>query len=141
MGSRLLSIRLDEQLLADLERQARETESTRSALVHRYVDEGLRMERHPGIFFQTGPTGRRAKLMGGPDVWEVINVLRDCEGDPEERIQGVIEFTGLDRRWVDTAVRYYAEFQEEIDERIRRNDEAGERGYAEWQRRQAVLQR
>ena len=46
------------------------------------MDEALRTEEHPGITFRAGPTGRRAGLVGGPDVWEVIDTLlivRDAE--------------------------------------------------------------
>jgi len=45
--------------------------------VARLVDEGMRMEDHPGIGFRDGPTGRRAGLASGPDVWEVIVALQD----------------------------------------------------------------
>ena len=41
-----------------------------SSVAARLVDEGLRMDEHPGVMFRDGPTGRRAVLVGGPDVWE-----------------------------------------------------------------------
>ena len=43
-----------------------------SSVAVRLVDEGLRMHEHPGVMFREGPSGRRACLVGGPDVWEVI---------------------------------------------------------------------
>jgi hypothetical protein len=132
---------LSEETSARLEARSRSVGQTKSALVQRYVEEGMRMDDHPGIFFQEGPTGRRAKLLGGPDVWEVINVWRDTEGSQEERIHETGQGMGLHPRFVREALNYYVDFQEEIDERIRRNDEASERGYAEWLRRQAVLSR
>jgi predicted transcriptional regulator len=141
MTSKLFSVRLSEQTSERLAERARSTGETKSALVQRYIEEGMRMDDHPGIFFQNGQTGRRAKLMGGPDVWEVINVWRDMEGDQEQRIKETAEGMGLHRDFVREALDYYVDFQEEIDERIRRNDEAGERFYAEWLKRQAVLAR
>lgn len=42
-----------------------------SSIANRFVDEALRMEGHPGVIFRDGPTGRRAVLIGGPDVREV----------------------------------------------------------------------
>ena len=30
------------------------------------------MEDHPGIAFRDGPTGRRAALAAGPDIWEGV---------------------------------------------------------------------
>jgi uncharacterized protein DUF5615 len=35
------------------------------------------MER-PGVIFRTGPTGRRADLAAGPDVWEVVRAVRSA---------------------------------------------------------------
>jgi hypothetical protein len=43
------------------------------------------MEEHPGIAFRDGPSGRRAALAGGPDVWEAIVTLlvpRFSSGEP-----------------------------------------------------------
>lgn len=141
MASKLFSVRLSEQTLARLEERARVTGETRSALVQRYVEEGLRMDDHDGVFFQDGPAGRRAKLMRGPDVWEVINVWRDTDGPEEQRIQQVCEWTGLEPHLVREALDYYVDYQDEIDRKIRRNDELGEQAYAEWYRRQTVLSR
>ena len=54
-------------------------------LAQRYVDEGLRREEHPAVHFVDGPAGRRAALVGtGLDVWEVIAVVRDNDGDGAE---------------------------------------------------------
>jgi predicted nucleic acid-binding protein len=40
------------------------------------VREGLACAAHPGIVFKPGPSGRRAALAGGPDVWEIAAALR-----------------------------------------------------------------
>ena len=75
-----LSIRFDPVLLERLRRRARTVPgATASALAQRLVDEGLRTAEHPGIIFKDGPTGRRAALAGGPDVWEIVNVLRELD--------------------------------------------------------------
>ncbi len=45
------------------------------------------MEEHLGIAFRDGPSGRRAALAGGPDVWEAIVTLlvpRFSSGEPTE---------------------------------------------------------
>lgn len=44
------------------------------------------MEAHPGIVFRDGPSGRRAGLAAGPDVWEVVGLLRGLSGSVEERV-------------------------------------------------------
>ena len=60
------SIRFDEPVIDRLSSYvARHPGLTRSAVAARYVDEGLRMEEHPGILFREGPTGRRATVVGG----------------------------------------------------------------------------
>ena len=49
-----------------------------SSAANRLVDEALRMTEHPGVSFRSGPTGRRAALAGGPDVWEVIRAIKSA---------------------------------------------------------------
>src|SRR5271165_5926891 len=49
-----------------------------SSAANRLVDEALRMSEHPGIMFRSGPTGRRAALAAGPDVWEVIRAIKSA---------------------------------------------------------------
>ena len=49
-----------------------------SSATNRLVDEALRMAEHPGVIFRSGPTGRRAALAGGPDVWEVIRAIKSA---------------------------------------------------------------
>src|SRR3954471_21209310 len=75
----MISIRMPEgtrdQLAGPLEARG----ETRSALTQRYIDEGLRMDRHPGIVFRSGPAGRRPGLAEGPDVWRVVRVIRNGE--------------------------------------------------------------
>lgn len=89
------------------------------------------MEAHPGVVFRSGPAGRRAALVGGPDVWEVARVLRDVPGADEERIRRTAELTDLPVHAVRAAARYYREFPEEIDrwiEAVDREAEASEGG-------------
>lgn len=99
------SLRMDKQTLDRLAAHARERNESKSRLAQRLIEEGLRMEAHPGVVFQDGPTGRRARLICGPDVWEVINVMRCFDGTAEEILEGTAESTGLHVRWVDAALR------------------------------------
>ena len=73
------------------------------------------MDAHPGIVFRGGPGGRRPGLAGGPDVWEVVRVLRDVSGTDEERIRRTAELTELPVHSVRAAARYYRDYPEEID--------------------------
>jgi hypothetical protein len=96
------------------------------------VEEGLRMDAHPGVLFREGPSGRRAVLAAGPDVWEVIRAVRDAraaepELGPEEILALVSENTGLGLPQVRVAVGYYGSFAEEVDHLVAEADEAQDR--------------
>lgn len=60
-------------------------------------------------------------MIGGPDVWEVVAGSRGASGDGE--LGEAAQDLGLTRLQLDTAIRYYGEYGDEIDEWIRRNTE------------------
>src|SRR5947207_2521761 len=95
MSSKRISVELDAQIIEQLEAQAREHGETVPGLAVQLIEEGLRMERHPGIVFRDGPTGRRAALAHGPDVWEVISAFENPDQLDDAAIKGVAEFAGL----------------------------------------------
>ncbi len=128
------SIRFDEVLLARLRRRAQATTGTStSALAQRLVDEGLRMADHPGILFKNGPSGRRAALAYGPDIWEVVKVLREVDERGPSAIAAAAEILSLDVSRVTLAVNYYSDYHEEIDAELAAADEASERAEHAWQ--------
>lgn len=93
---------------------------TRSSAAARLVDEGLRMEEHPGVLFRDGPAGRRACLIGGPDVWEVIRSVRSARAaEPElpraDLVRLVEDNTDVPARLVSLALMYWAAYPDEID--------------------------
>jgi hypothetical protein len=98
------------------------------------------MQLHPGIVFRAGPGGRRAGLAGGPDVWEVVRVFRGLAPD-EDGVRRTGELMSLLAQQVEVAIRYYAEFQDEIDSWIRELDQEAERAEAVWRREQQLLAR
>lgn len=110
------------------------------------VDEALRSYEHPGVVFQSGPTGRRATLAGGPDVWEVIAALQAVRAETPE-LEGealaaeLVAATGLSRERISVALRYYAAYPGEIDERIAANREAAQREEQLWSTEQSLLRR
>ena len=97
------------------------------------------MDDHPGVVFRDGPTGRRAGLAGGPDVWEVIGTVRASGLDGDAALAAAAEWGRLTPAQVRTAVRYYAEYREEIDERLRRNIDEADAAEEEWRREQNAL--
>ncbi len=128
-----LSIRFEPGLLARLRhRAAAETGSNSSALVQRLVDEGLRMAEHPGIVFKFGPSGRRAALAYGPDVWEVVKFLQEIDERGPAALAAAAEVFALDVSRISTAVSYYGDNQNEIDLQIEAADEASRRAEHAW---------
>lgn len=141
MASQHLSIRLDPETLERLDAQSRQSGQTRSELARTLLEEGLRMADHPGIIFRPGPVGRRPGLAMGPDVWEVMSMFRRTDATDDQALEQTAESTGLSIEQVRTAFRYYAEFTDEIDAWIARNDELAEQLESNWRREQALLRR
>jgi len=117
-----------------------------SSAANRLVDEGLRMQEHPGVVFREGPTGRRAGLVGGADVWEVIRAVMSARAaEPELAEQEVLDLvsanTGLPPRLVRTAVRYWAAYPGEIDTEIAAAAAADDAAEQAWQRQHRLLAR
>lgn len=84
------------------------------------VEEGLRMDEHPAVVFRDGPGGRRAVVVGGPDVWEVIRALRDArQAEPElsrgELIDLVRGNSGVAESLIRAALDYYGAYPSEVD--------------------------
>lgn len=110
-----------------------------SALAEELIEEGLRVRRHPLVVFRDGPAGRRAGLVGGPDVWEVIGGLVGGDVPAERRIERAVDVFGLTPRQVGAALDYYADFTGEIDEEIAANLAAADEAEASWRRREDLL--
>jgi hypothetical protein len=133
------SARWRSDVLDRLKHRSELSGTNKSRLAERYVDEGTRMDEHPGVIFRDGPTGRRAALPGGPDVWEVMAALKGGEARGQEAIPATAELLRLTEAQVRAAVRYYAVFGSEIDRRIALNVEDADEAEAAWQREQAAL--
>jgi hypothetical protein len=102
----------------------------RQAFVEAYrirdLEEGLRMEKHPGIVFSNGTGGRSATLSDGPAVWEIVETLKGTELTDQQAIAAITttaEWGALPHAQLQTAVRYYADFHEEVDEKIALNSQ------------------
>jgi hypothetical protein len=122
-----------------LRRHAAQRAESISGLGEQLIDEGLRMAAHPGIVFRDGPTGRRAGLAAGPDVWEVVALLRGLRGRIETRVAKAAGQLGLTAPQVRAASRYYAEFPDEVDAQIAANEDAADRELAVWEAERRLL--
>ncbi len=117
-----------------------------SSAANRLVDEALRMSEHPGIVFRAGPTGRRAALAGGPDVWELVRAVKSARtAEPELADDGLLglvaDNTGTPMRLVRTAVRYWASYPGGIDAEIAAADAAEDAAEQAWHRENQLLAR
>jgi hypothetical protein len=121
------AIRIESETLRALRERSSQSGEPIVRLAQRYIGEGMRLDRHPGILFRDGPAGRRAVLIGGPDVWEVIAAARSAPERGEELIRALSERLGVPTERVRIAVRYYGEYPEEVDHFIAANEEEAER--------------
>jgi hypothetical protein len=112
-----ISVRLDEGLAERLRLRARAAGETLSDRLRRYADEGARRDEHPLITFRDGPTGRRAGVIGGPDVWEIAMWVDDLAADGES-VDALVAESALTRPQVDAALGYRAAYPDEIAARI-----------------------
>ena len=102
------------------------------------------MVEHPGVIFRSGPTGRRAALAGGPDVWEVIHAIKSAHAaepglNSDDLMSLVSDNTGMALRLVTTAVRYWAAYPSEVDAEIAAADAAEEVAEQAWLRERQLL--
>jgi hypothetical protein len=135
-----LSIRFDPKILERLRQRARAVPGgTLSGLAERLVDEGLRMVEHPGIVFKDGPSGRRAALALGPDVWEVVKASREIDERGEGAVPAVADILNLSEEQVRAALRYYADHQDEVDAEIDLADEESAKAEEAWLVQQRLL--
>lgn len=112
-----VSVRLDDRLAERLRLRARAAGETLSDRLRRYAEEGARRDEHPMITFRDGPTGRRAGVIGGPDVWEIVMWLGDL-GQAEDAVADLIADRPLTRTQVEAALAYGAAYPEETQARI-----------------------
>jgi hypothetical protein len=139
MVSRATSYRLDPRVKAGLEQRAAAEGITERSLLERLLTEGLDMVQHPGIIYRDGPTGRRAALAVGPDVWEVISALRHTSGAEERRVAVLAEQFDLHPRHIRIAIEFAAVHRDEIDAQIAENDVAAERAREIAERRAELM--
>lgn len=112
-----VSVRLDDRLAERLRLRARAAGESLSDRLRRYAEEGARRDEHPLITFRDGPTGRRAGVVGGPDVWQIAMWLDDL-GPIDDPVTELVGDGIVTRAQVDAAVAYRAAYPEEVQAHI-----------------------
>jgi hypothetical protein len=141
------SVRFEPQVLERLAAFiAAHRELTLSSATSRLVDEALRAHEHPLITFKDGPAGRRARVVGGPDVWEVIGAVQSVRGaEPalagDEVLAVVAETTGVPVPFLRAALAYWGDFPEEVEAFLDRARAEAVQAQAAWERQQELLGR
>ncbi len=135
-AKQLLTFRVRPDTLAHLRRRTREVGLGQTALAERYLEEGLRQDENPLIYFREGATGRRAALIGTRlDVWQVIETVKHAGNSLED----AAAYLELPIERVRACVRYYAQYQDEVDDWSARAASMSEREEAIWRRQHEVL--
>ena len=132
------NVRFPEALDKSLSDYARRVGAKKSTVVVGALREWLRMEAHPGIVFVKTVTGeRRAALATGPQVWTVAEAWQQHHAR-ERSPETVADTLGLTVRDVETALGYWAEHRDEIDQLIEQHHAAQDEALAAWERRRAL---
>lgn len=135
-----MSLRFTPSLLSRLRHRAQAMIGVSIAgLAQRLIDEGLRMADHPGVIFKDGPSGRRAALAYGPDIWEVVKLLREMDERGPAAVDAAAEIFAVDPSRISTAISYYSDYADEIDTEIADADEASRRAEDAWRVQQRLI--
>jgi uncharacterized protein (DUF433 family) len=135
-GKQSVSFRFDPITVRRLKDHATDAGAGQTALAERYIDEGIRQDEHPLIYFREGAAGRRPALLGSRlDVAEAITTIRQNNGSVEE----AASYLETPVEQLEAAARYYGEFADEVDELIERSRAASERERERWRRGQEAL--
>ena len=113
-----VSLRLPESVADKVRRIAALEHRSIAETVRLLTEEAIKLREFPDITFVEGPTGRRARLQDGPDVWEVIEPYVEAGKDWQALRES---YPHLDEGKLRTAVHYYESYPEEIDARIELN--------------------
>jgi hypothetical protein len=137
--SRPTSFRLPEDLLERLDTEAASSGTSATALVAMLLDEGLKIRSFTGIVYRAGPTGRRAALAGGPDVWEIVRAVRATPGNGDQRLRRAADDAGLRLEEVRLAVDFYTAYPTEVDARIDADEDVARQAREMIDRRERLL--
>src|SRR5262245_49022026 len=121
MASKPVSLRIPDEVRAAIDETARRTKRGFSSIANEMLEEAVKMRRIPGIVFVDGVTGRRARIDGsGLEVWEIFRTYRDA-GRDWKILQEAYHW--LTERQLRAALAYAEAYPDEIEDRLRREDE------------------
>ncbi len=116
------SIRLPREAVKEIEALASGSGKDFSGIARDLLVEAVKMRKCPGVIFADGPTGRRARIAGtGIDIWELIATFKALSENYDKLKE---TYHWLSEPQMRSALAYYALYSDEIDEKIRQNEDA-----------------
>ena len=107
------TIQISEQLYATLRHQAARSNQAVNTLVENWLKQHLDLERYPELVWRHGPGGWRMGIKGtAMDVYTIVGYSQ-AGYSPQEIVTDLLPRLSLDQ--VRAALRYYAEYPDEID--------------------------
>ena len=131
-----VSFRFDPTAVKRLKEHAVQSNSSQTELAERYIEEGIRSDEHPSIYFRDGAAGRRPALLGSRlDVAGAITTIRQNDGS----VENAAEYLEIPVAHLEAAALYYGEFHEEVDAMIEHSRQAADRERELWMKGQEAL--
>jgi uncharacterized protein (DUF433 family) len=132
-----VSLRLPEATAEKIRHMASAEHRSIADMTKVLVEEAIKLREFPDIVFTEGPTGRRATMRNGLDVWEIVEpyVLADKNSNVLRE-----SFPAVDEAVLRTALRYYEAYPAEIEALIALGQRGASRS-AEFRPRQEAASR
>jgi uncharacterized protein (DUF433 family) len=113
------TITVSNQVYEGLQREATRNRQSLDTLAERWLTQHLDLERYPELTWREGPGGWRVGIKGtAADVYTVVGYVQ-AGYSPQEIANEMLP--GLALNLVRTALRYYAEYPDEIDRALADN--------------------
>ena len=125
--ARAVSLPISEDLAERLRAEGEASDQSPPVLASSLLDEGLKTRQFPGIIYMDGPSGRRASLADGPDVWQIIRALQEVPTDHHDPVETVCIEADLCVRQIKLAMQFYEAYPNEIEAKIADNRAAAKR--------------
>ena len=114
------TVTLSEQLYKALQKRAQFTHTSPDRLAEQWMQERLDLEQYVELEWRQGASGWRVGIKGSAiDVHTVVGYSQ-VGYTPQEIVEEMLPALSLTQ--VRAALRYYADFPDEIDEALSRND-------------------
>ncbi len=116
------TIRMPDEVRRPIEEEARLARRDFSSIANEMLSEAIKMRRIPGILFVDSPSGGRvARVAGtGLEVFEIVEAYRAMENSLPRLKEAFHWLSDVQLR---AALAYAEAYPEEIEERIRRDEE------------------